>query len=398
MATRIIPGRTAEMVIGADGVLALKIFDEDPALYNSRAIGDPVIRTGYPGQVVDAPGSTVLRLLDIPTLRDDDDGPGFYASVRGVLDNWSSAALYSRTDATEDYQRVKTFDTAAAIGFCRSILGDGPTTTWDTVSTLDVELLGGELVSLSADEALRGQIAYLVGNEILLCQGVEQLTAKTWRLHGPFVRGWKGTEWATTDHIRNERFVVLQSPAVLRVNDQLSDIGIERMFKAVTAGLALEDTIAQRFTNTGISLKPWAPVDIAVTVDGGDNIVGTFRRRSRLQGRNGRDFYDPPLGEATESYEIDILSDDELTVHRTLTSTTEAFTYTDAQQIEDFGGLKAFNLHLNIYQISAAVGRGYPGHAVLDPSGIAEGGAFAFYFQDGALMTFEDDEAFLFEH
>jgi hypothetical protein len=244
---------------------------------------------------------------------------------------------------------------------------------------------------------LKGAVAYLVGNEIILNQNVEQLTADTWRLLGPMVRGYKGTEWAIGTHQLSERFIVLTEDTIRRINDELADLDLQRHFKAVTSGQALENAAVVLFTDTGISLKPYAPVDITGSFDGSDNVILTWNRRSRLVGRNGRDFFDPPLGEESEAYEIDILSDDELTVYRTLTSTTPTVSYLNADQVTDFGGTKETNLHVNVYQISAAVGRGYPGHAVIHPSGESGIGAFEMEFESGALMEFEDGSAMEFE-
>lgn len=392
MATRIVPGRAAEITIGADGIITAKIFDEDSALYNSNAIGDKVVRTGYPNQSVSAPGSTVLRLMDIATLNDKDDGPGFYAAVRGISPSWPAAILFESDDDTADYRQIKTFDQQAVMGFAKTVLADGPTTIWDYDGSVEVELLGGALESLSDDEALKGESAYLVGSEILICQGVTQLSATRWRLDGPMARGWKGTEWATAGHKINEAVIALNATTIQRINDALSDIGLSRNLKAVTSGTTIEAAQAKAFTDTGVSLKPWAPVDIDGTLDGSDNVVLTWRRRSRLQGRNGRDFYDPPLGEATESYEIDILSDDELTVKRTLTATSETVSYSNANQVTDFGATKEFNLHVNVHQISADVGRGYAGHAVLNPIGLDDGENFSILGDDGVPLLGDDDE------
>src|SRR4051812_40933974 len=125
MATRTIQGRIADIIIGADGIISAKIYDEDPALYVSNAIGDPVVRTGYPNQSVSAPGSTILRLMDIATLNDKDDGAGFYAAMRGVANNWGAAILFESDDDTADYKQVKTFDTPAVIGFVKTVLPTG---------------------------------------------------------------------------------------------------------------------------------------------------------------------------------------------------------------------------------------------------------------------------------
>lgn len=392
MATRNIIGRIGEIQIGADGIIAAKIFEDDPALYNSRAIGDPVDRTGYPGQSVGAPGSTILRLLDIPTLRDEDDGPGFYVAVRGANSSWSAAVLFEAPDENADFRKVTQLDAQETMGFTKTVLGSGSTTTFDWDNSFEVDLIGGTLESMTEEEMLRGFSGYLVGDELLLAMNVVQLTPKRWRLDPPLIRGWQGTEWAVGTHTKGERFIRLSLDGIRRIKDELADLDIERLFRAVTSGTLLEDTITTLFTNTGISLKPWAPiVDTVGTVDGSNNLTINWLRRSRLRGRNGRDFFDPPLGEASESFEIEIWNDAETTVLRTLTATTNSVVYSNANQVTDFGGTKISDVHVRVYQMSADVGRGYPGRAIVN-STQPDVGDLAMMFHNLTPMLFHSGE------
>ena len=73
-----------------------------------------------------------------------------------------------------------------------------------------------------------------------------------------------------------------------------------------------------------------------------------------------RSSVDVPIGEASESYEVEIYDGSGYaTVKRTLTASTPAAAYTSAQQVTDFGANQA-TLYVRVYQISATVGRGYP--------------------------------------
>ena len=82
-------------------------------------------------------------------------------------------------------------------------------------------------------------------------------------------------------------------------------------------------------------------------------------RRTR-SGGEWRDRVDADLGESSERYEIDIYTTSGYTtVKRTLTATSQSATYTSAEQVTDFGSNQA-TLYLKVYQMSSAVGRGYP--------------------------------------
>jgi hypothetical protein len=71
-----------------------------------------------------------------------------------------------------------------------------------------------------------------------------------------------------------------------------------------------------------------------------------------------------PLGEVSESYEVDVLSG--TTVVRTLHASAPNILYATADEIADFGAAQT-SLAVRIYQMSATVGRGFPASATLTP-------------------------------
>src|SRR5690606_32756124 len=83
---------------------------------------------------------------------------------------------------------------------------------------------------------------------------------------------------------------------------------------------------------TGASHKPYAPVYGTREFNGSDLLFGAVRR-TRIGGAslNGQDV---PLGEAAQSWSLDIL--DSGTVIRTITGASLPLTYTEAQQIADW--------------------------------------------------------------
>ena len=84
-----------------------------------------------------------------------------------------------------------------------------------------------------------------------------------------------------------------------------------------------------------------------------------------LGGRSGGDSWELneiPLGEETESYEIDVM--DGGSVIRTLQSTTSSVTYSETDQIADWGAAQS-SYTVRIYQLSEIYGRGSPGEATI---------------------------------
>ena len=150
----------------------------------------------------------------------------------------------------------------------------------------------------------------------------------------------------------------LDKATTRRVADNESDIGSLRFYKAVTIGATLEDSSAIGFINASVGQKPYSVVHVEITRDGSNNIIINWIRRTRIDGR-WRDGSDVALGEDTESYSIDILSAPSASpATRTLTSTTPTVTYTIADQTTDFGGARD-PVDIEIFQISAVVGRGF---------------------------------------
>jgi hypothetical protein len=77
----------------------------------------------------------------------------------------------------------------------------------------------------------------------------------------------------------------------------------------------------------------------------------------------GRDAVDIPLIQEAERYEVEIMQG--VTLKRTIIGLTSPTTiYTAAQQVTDFGSAQSSVL-VNVYQLSAAVGRGYAGIATI---------------------------------
>jgi len=359
--------RIEEMTFGEPGVLILRGLDDAGAVFSSTATGgtaDP--RKTPPGLI----GSTYLRLLDLPLLRDVDDGPGFYAAARGFSSIWPGCVLFRSPDGGESFSEMMPMLNTTPAGEAVTILAAGPTTIFDEVNTVTIRLIGGTLTSDTELGILNGNNACSIGSEVL------QFKTATLNDDGFFVlsgllRARRGTEQHIDTHKVGEVFVLLQKSSVERAAGTLADLNIERVFKAPTIGLSLFAADQIAFTNTGVGLKPLSPVHIKSVrnVPVTDDITISWIRRTRI-GPEWRDLVDVPLGEATESYSIDIFNNG--TVVRTLTSTSESVVYTAAQNATDFLSVQA-SVHVKVYQISADVGRGFPGDApvILEATAIA---------------------------
>lgn len=340
------------------GVMAFDARLEDATVFTQAGItgGDYSPQT----EVVAIPG-TYLLMMDIPLLRDADDGIGLYSAARGLSQPWPGAQLFVSTDNI-GYEPVQAFSESAVLGVTTTAPGNWTrTNVFDDTSTVTVSIGPGALSSITRDQLLNSTTlnAALIGNEIVQFRSASMLSAGVYLLSG-LLRGRRGTDRVMTGHTVGERFVLLQPTGMRRIPQGQSDLSVPRYFRAVTFGRALSTASTQTATNDGVSMMPFAPVDARANRNTTSTVI-SWNRRTRLESR----FLGPlsssvPLGEATEAYEVEIYATSGFaTVKRTLSSATPSVTYTSADQVADFGTNQTV-LYVRIYQMSETVGRGFP--------------------------------------
>lgn len=325
------------------------------------------VQGSFPGQTVAVTVPTTLLLLDIALLRDADDAPGAYVAAYGPAPHWRGAVLYTSADGVA-WNRVLTLPRpGSAIGAATNALGNWTGgNVFDESNSLNVSLYNGTAESSTRLGVLNGANALAIeganGWEILQYRDALLEDNGTWTLAG-LLRGRRGTEYAMSGHTAGARVVLLSSSTVRDMTIDSAVIGVERSYRAVSIGDTLASTPKQDVTLTAERLKPLSPVHPG----GGRNATGDvllkWRRRTRVGGE-WRDNVDANLGEASETYEVDIYtSSARTTVARTITGlTSQSATYTAAQQTTDFGSPQS-TVYWAAYQMSATVGRGHAANA-----------------------------------
>ena len=318
----------------------------------------PATSGSIAANIVPLPNDSLLELMDLPLLTDlEPDSNGVYAAVAdsGTGGNeWRGALLYRSTDDAA-YERVASFGIAAAIGAADTVLADGPLYWADRKATVRVTLVGGAIASIGEDAWLHSAEANaaLLGDELIQFRDAVPVSGSTYDLVG-IKRGRRGTEWARSGHAGGERFVALTRGTVKRVFLDLGQLGDALFYKAVTLTQDVGDVAAETFAVEGAWARPWAGLDATGARAGGGDLTIAWRRRGRQGG--GTWVGEVPLGEAAEAYEIDVM--DGADVVRTIAAAAETATYTAAEQTTDFGAPQA-QVEVNVYQISARVGRGH---------------------------------------
>jgi hypothetical protein len=281
-----------------------------------------------------------------------------------VSDAWPGAGVFSSSDGVS-YTGVADIAESAVLGTCTTTLGAwSGGHVFDEVNSVTVNVAHGELSStthagLLADRTVN---AIMIGAEMVRFMTAELLSTgpnvyKLTRL----LRGQAGTEWAQGSHAANEVCVLLRPQGLRRVATAVGDIGAARSLKGVTRGQALADVAAQAFTNTGVSSRPLSPVDLRA-VRTPEAIVMSWKRRTRFGAAvTGVGGISAPLGEAVESYRVEIMDSGGSVVLRQYTVSSQTLTYPNADIEQDFGVAPPF-LTVRVRQLGIG---GIDGRALL---------------------------------
>lgn len=351
-------GRTYTLRITSEdyaGTSQRRAVLDDAEVYSSTATGVPALAVDE--SVLTTP-LTRLELLDIPLLRDVDDGVGFYAAGCGYGSGWAGAQIFKSLDGGATWS---SFGNAllheAAIGDATTALGAFTQNIFDETNSVTVVMTRGTLASATELQVLNGANAAILGDEVIQFRDATLTAESTYKLTG-LLRGRLGTEWAASTHAVGDRFVMIDEDTTRVMPGASGEYDLDRDYRGVSFGTILDDAYTETFANTAVARIPYAPV----LIGGGRNAAGdltiNWTRRTRISG-GWNSYSDVPLGEDSESYEIDIYSSGTYaTVLRTITATSQTASYTAAQQTTDFGSPQA-TIYVGVFQMSASVGRGY---------------------------------------
>jgi hypothetical protein len=377
------------LAVGLEGVL------EDYRDYFSTAVGG-LSQGGYAGQSSGSSGpgtsggsgsgggggtgspplgNTLLFLLDIPYLRDADGQlttSGFYAALTSADGTWGGAGLYESSDDST-FNLLQSDSSPASLGYPTTALGAPPSGpwAWDTTNTLTIQMVVGTLAGSSDGDVLAGANGLIVGNEILQFVNVVDHGSGSYTI-SRLLRGRRGTDTFTGSHTTGELAFAPLEGGFLHQPEPLSHIGVLWYYRGVTNNGNIAAANGVDLTLAGNDLKPYTVVNISGSQDGSNNWTMAWTRRTRFGGSYGTgaftlaDGMNGPLNEQTEAYQVDIMSGG--TVKRTISTTIPTAVYTAAQQTTDFGSTQS-SLTVNIYQMSAAVGRGFKATGTLPASG-----------------------------
>lgn len=265
---------------GLNGVIELALAADRPQLYNSTL---PGIATPTPAtHVVTAEPINPPVFIEPPASLSGGSaqvwiavsgGSGLFGSGGGALfdPDWPGVSVFVATaDIEADYRTAGSIDTAAYMGALTRPLDITSGANPDVVGVLGVDLSmsGGELESVSADDAQTGGINLAYVESASGGPG-EFMTFQTAIATQPYVyeastlyRGLHGSTEA--QHDEGADFVVLDD-ALFRLSLPLDQRDVPLFFKFLQPGQTLGDVTAYPYTPTGHGFYVAPPSDAAIT-------------------------------------------------------------------------------------------------------------------------------------
>ncbi|MFA5951332.1 MAG: glycoside hydrolase/phage tail family protein [Hyphomicrobium sp.] len=340
--------------VGDHGVREIEARAIDPEVYGG--VISPA-RTGSETSGTTL-GQSLLEFLDLPVLRGDEPAESGY--VAAYQSPWPGGVAVHASPETTGYVLRALASAPAVIGETLDVLAGGPQSVLNEGARVTVELLDGQLTSVTRLQLLAGKNTAALRNsqgrwEVIQFEEAILVAPQTYELRR-LLRGQAGTDGAIEAALpAGARFVLLGNE-IARVSLSLDEIRLPLNWRYGPSSRDVGDTTYTEaaYTFSGQGLAPFSPVHVRGTRLGNGDLAITWIRRTRTAG-DGWDVIEVPLGESAESYQVDILSG--ATVKRTLSVAVPSATYTAAQQAADFGVLQG-SVSVVIYQLGSVFGRG----------------------------------------
>jgi hypothetical protein len=365
--------------------ISFSAVEDEASVYTQSVLGGTVVTDT---ETVNIGSEIIARIFDIPWPT----GSGFTPRKSGSYDQVDLFYFVAASDGNstvwgELLDTVSTFGLGRPllrknawsdyIGIARNALGASSEYVIDRTNTFEVDMVFGELESVSLDALAFGANLAVLGQEIIQFQSAVLIAPKRYRISG-IMRGVFGSEWAIPSHAIGDTFVLLRTAdgqdlvtqtinlqgafGVASYTDLYNysggDFSLDHRFVDATRDYSGGLPTPVTTVLTSNSRKPWAPVHLTSERNFDDSVDMSWTRRSRE-----RSFYldlTPSLGESLERYDIEILHPTTEAVLRSFNDVTLAsLTYSSANQVTDLGAVGSFKWR--VYQKTTAygIGRGF---------------------------------------
>jgi hypothetical protein len=308
-------------------------------------------------------GPTLWVFMNLPLLQSSQNRTGFYVAAQGVYDGWTGYDLYVSEDNAA-FTQVGAGNVSAGMGTVTDTLAStSNTTTWNWEQTINVRT-DSVLSSDTEINVMNGANVAAIGQSEGDWEIIQWVTASaesdgTYTL-SQLLRGRNGTEYAVGQHnnLSQEDFVLLQEDnSVVFIGTDSAKTDVNRYWKAITRGNVVQATQGQVYVEDGETLRPYSPAKVRSYRNSANSLITTWARRDRLG--YGSFSYLLNSSEDTTEYEVDYYADASILLRTVSAVSSETDTYTSAERVADGASANAV-ITVNVFQISATVGRGHP--------------------------------------
>lgn len=269
---------------------------------------------------------------------------------------WRTQAVFVSPETT-GYAARGAVELPATMGSLVSALAGSVCDRVDSWTRLDVDLLEGELASVSKALVLNGANAAAIQSatgswEVIQFEAAEEIAPNRWRLTR-LLRGQLGTEDAMAAGALAGSAFVLPDGAVTPAGLRATEIGLTLNWRIGPASATFSDANFLTLTAAGglRARLPYAPAHLRGVVQPGGDLALGWIRRARIGGDDW-ELAEIPLDEPVEGYRVEVV-DIGGVVRRSATAMTPNWTYAAATRFADLGPLPhAFDIRIR--QIGAA--------------------------------------------
>lgn len=276
--------RIASEISLEDGEIKLKGLYDRQSAYTSDITATPALPPTPPPSNIG--GVTVMAVMNIGVIRDQDDTLGIYIAVAGLLSGWPGALLQWKLDTESDWTTaIASMTQSSTMGYLTADLPLAPAEGDDVTNTLSVSVRGGELNSITRQQYLNeGNPFAIISNETTGECEIGQFQTSDETAPGEYnlsilTRGGLNTDPAA--HPQGARFVYLDSVYFLPV--PIAWLGRTINFRPVTFGTIPDNNASYSLLfDPAVSQTEWQPAYLTGRYGVGSSFQLSVTPRHRL--------------------------------------------------------------------------------------------------------------------
>lgn len=329
--------------------------------------GEPAVAAPTSTNVVPVIGYSQGIFFDLPPRDGEDKTWRLVGAIHGFdVENWPGANIYRSVDGGNSYQLVKNAYKQATVGGVRTKIASPPNDdyfVWDETTTVDVEIKTGTLTSRSESAVLNGLNHAMIGQEMIAFKTATFIgygspgDTSIYRLSG-LLRGRQGTEWVIIDdkHVNNEIFVLIDDALVdipLTLESRLQPIKM----KTVTIGGDISQADEDDVALYGVNHIPWRVAAPHANQQPNNDWIITWTERPKWSNQM-KDYTEAIRDTDWSGWTVNVIGAGSPEILRTEHVGAPTLTYTEQQQLDDFGVVQTC-ITVDIIANSTTVGGGY---------------------------------------